>query len=377
MDPTKPARRWYRLTPGRLIAGLLAVEGFLWLSQHFAWFAFNRHKGWTVLIAVAAVGAVLAVMLVWWLAAAVFRLRFQFSIRSLLVVALAVALPSSWLAAEMRKAKTQKEAVAEIVKLGGTVSYDWQVPQHNPSPAPRPPGAAWLRAIVGEDFFADVVYASFQNPMTKDSDLVNLKGLTALQVLSLAGTRVTDAGLVNIKGLTALEVLQLNGIQVTDAGLVQLQGLTALHALRLDGTQVTDAGLMHLQGLKALRELRLDGMQVGDAGLVNLKCLTALQRLVLDCTQVTDAGLANLKGLSSLHVLSLQLTHVTDAGLVNLDGLTALEELRLNGTPVTDAGLLKLKSLTSLRELWLSGTRVTKEGVTKLQKALPSCGTDY
>jgi hypothetical protein len=123
MDSAEPKSRWYRLTPGSLIAGLLAAECFLWASQHFAWFAFNRHKGWTVLIAVAAVGAVLAVLLVWWLAAAVFRLRFQFSIRALLVLALAVALPSSWLAVEMKKAKAQKEAVAEIEKLGGGVTY--------------------------------------------------------------------------------------------------------------------------------------------------------------------------------------------------------------------------------------------------------------
>ena len=30
---------------------LLAVEGFLLLSAWFRWFAFNQHKGWTVLIA--------------------------------------------------------------------------------------------------------------------------------------------------------------------------------------------------------------------------------------------------------------------------------------------------------------------------------------
>ena len=31
--------------------GLLAVEGFLLLSEWFRWFPFNEHKGWTVLIA--------------------------------------------------------------------------------------------------------------------------------------------------------------------------------------------------------------------------------------------------------------------------------------------------------------------------------------
>ena len=53
-DAFKP--RWFFPTPGRLLAVLLAVEALLWLSERFRWFAFNQHKGSTVLIAVASVG---------------------------------------------------------------------------------------------------------------------------------------------------------------------------------------------------------------------------------------------------------------------------------------------------------------------------------
>ena len=45
-DAPKAKPRWYRLTPGHVVLGLLAVEGFLLLSEWFEWFAFNRHKGW-------------------------------------------------------------------------------------------------------------------------------------------------------------------------------------------------------------------------------------------------------------------------------------------------------------------------------------------
>jgi hypothetical protein len=72
---------WYRLTPDRLVTGLLAVEGFLLLSEWFGWFAFNQHKGWTVLIAVAVVGLTLLIMLFWLAAALLFRCRFQYSLR--------------------------------------------------------------------------------------------------------------------------------------------------------------------------------------------------------------------------------------------------------------------------------------------------------
>ena len=40
--------------------GLLALEGFLWLSERYRWFPFNEHKGWTVLICLATVGTAFA-----------------------------------------------------------------------------------------------------------------------------------------------------------------------------------------------------------------------------------------------------------------------------------------------------------------------------
>ncbi len=88
--------RWYRITPDRAVLALLALEAFLLLSAWFHWFPFNQHKGWTVLICLATVGAALALMFLWFLAALVFRWRFQFSILALLVLVLVVAVPCSW-----------------------------------------------------------------------------------------------------------------------------------------------------------------------------------------------------------------------------------------------------------------------------------------
>ena len=106
--------RWYRLTPDRLLSALLAVEGLLWLCGHYRWFWFNHHKGWAALIAVAAVGAFLLLMLLWLVAAALFRWRCQYSIRSLLILTVAVAVPCSWLAVEVKKAKEQGQTVGSL-----------------------------------------------------------------------------------------------------------------------------------------------------------------------------------------------------------------------------------------------------------------------
>ncbi len=51
---------------------------------------------------------------------------FQYSLRTLLIVVTLFAIPCSWLAVKRQQAKREREAAAEIVKLGGVVHYDWQ-----------------------------------------------------------------------------------------------------------------------------------------------------------------------------------------------------------------------------------------------------------
>ena len=295
-DPTaKP--RWYRLTPGRLLPLLLAVEGFLWLSDRFCWFAFNQHKGYTVLIAVASVGVFLLLMFLWFLAALVFRWRFQFSILSLLVLVVAVALPFSWLATEMKAAREQKAVVEWIRKAGGPVVYDYRIdPSGNPMPGAEPPVLAWLRKVLGDNLFMNVMRVYFQdNSEVTDAGLEYLEGLTQLQSLNLSDTKVTDTGLEHLKGLTQLQKLWLHDTKVSDAGLEYLKGLTQLQSLNLSDTNVSDTGLEHLKGLTRLLYLGLNNTKVSDAGLEHLKGLSQLQGLSLDSTQVSDAGVKKLQ----------------------------------------------------------------------------------
>ena len=93
-----------RLTLDRFVIGLLVGEGLLLLSERFRWFPFNTHRGWTVLITVAAVGVAMFLALAWLAGSLLFRRRFQFGLRSLLLLLVAVAIPCSWLAAEMKRA---------------------------------------------------------------------------------------------------------------------------------------------------------------------------------------------------------------------------------------------------------------------------------
>ena len=285
MTDPKPTRRRFYPTPAWLIYGLLGVEGLLWLSERYRWFPFNEKKGWTVLIGVAVVGGAMLVMLLWFAVSLLFRWRFQFSIRSLLVLTVAVAVPCSWMAVEMREANWQREVIEKITKSGGSIRYDREVDATANPPVKSQPWV-WLSNTLGGDFFEHVVDAT----IASDDDLKSIAGFCQLRRLRVPGTRfmghpiywngtpVTSAppftgpGSLN-PGMERSEEESRSvwRIRVTDDGLCYLKRLTRLKSLGLGGSKVTDAGLEHLEGLTQLQALDLTGTKVTDEGVTKLQ----------------------------------------------------------------------------------------------------------
>ncbi len=173
------------------------------------------------------------------------RRWYQYSLGSLFLVTLVFAVSLGWIC---HKAREQRKTVEAIEELGGWVCYDYQVDASGDyTPDAEPPGPAWFRNLVGLDFLADVVKASFINDPVGDTSLECLAGLTNLEELHLDGTEVSDAGLEHLQGLTKLEELSLMHTEVSDAGLEHLKGLTNLRELWLIATQVTHDGVNGLE----------------------------------------------------------------------------------------------------------------------------------
>jgi hypothetical protein len=147
--PSKLVRRWFHVTPDRFVVGLLLMQCLLWLSERFQWFRFNTYMGWTVLIDASVVGVAMLVMLLSFVVALVFRLRFQFSIRLLFLLTVSVAFACSWFAVENERARKQAEAVGAIYSVGGRVAWNPQLVAWGP----RPSEPAWLRGLLGDEFF--------------------------------------------------------------------------------------------------------------------------------------------------------------------------------------------------------------------------------
>ena len=253
-----------------------------------------------------AVGVFFLLMFLWFLAALVFRWRFQFSILSLLVLVVAVALPFSWLATEMKAAKEQREVAAWVKKMQRPIYYDYDVTwTKRESPIlwwkfsePRSQGR--LGSILGDDFFATVTAVNLNWAAASNADVERLRGLTGLTSLQFAGGQYDDSALECLEGMTRLEELCIrSSYNISDAGLKHLEGLTQLKRLDLFwDARISDAGLEHLKGLSQLRTLDLGHTEVTDAGLERLKGLRHLEWLNMEGTKVTGEGVKKLQQAS-------------------------------------------------------------------------------
>jgi internalin A len=117
----------------------------------------------------------------------------------------------------------EDSAVKAIEKLGGKVCRDTR------DPAKPATGVLFLFTSVSND------------------DLEYLNELKQLQLLDLAGTRITDAGLKELHTLTNLKTLNLSRTRVTDEGLRELKDLKQLQSLFIGGTAVTPEGAADLK----------------------------------------------------------------------------------------------------------------------------------
>ena len=405
MSESQPQRRWFCPTPAWLVYASLLLTAILFLSERWRWFAFNEHKGWTVLLAVAGVGVALLLMLAWFLAALIFRRRFQFGIRTLLVLTLAVALPCSWLGVEIRRA-SQEHATVQAISLLGSVVFGSDVSDMRGERRlypEKPSGVEWLRRLLGDEFFGEVIIVrfchdgagdpavaieglkcfprlreiDFEGHNVTDAWLLHLQMMDQVWYLSIRDTNVTDVGLRNIKQLPQLDMLWIFGGKVSDVGLNFCKEMPNLRSLAFTDSLVTDAGLECVECLPQLEYLNLANTQITDAGLVHLKGLKQLESLCLAGTKVTDAGLANIRDLTRLSILNLRNTSISDTGLKHIENLKKLIELNLSRTKITDAGIDRLRGMVFLCCLNIERTGVTANGVSTLERTLPDCGITH
>lgn len=167
-------------------------------------------------------------------------------LRVLFGMSLIVGMASGWVVMARQRADRQAEAREAIQRAGGAVYCDYQWVDGNPVPGAVPPGAPWLRALVGAAFLDRVVAVDLARVARPDELIHQLRLLPDLHTLRAAGSALSDRSLEVVGRLRGLRILDLSGTSVTDAGIGRLGGLTQLQQLVLTGTAVSDAGRAEL-----------------------------------------------------------------------------------------------------------------------------------
>jgi hypothetical protein len=305
---------------------------------------------------------------------------FRYSMRTLLIL---VTVAAIWFGLLAQSARKQREAVQAVLAAGGSVQYDYQ--RRGPQSEPR--GQRWLRKLIGDEYFQEVVGVVVQSNSADDELLLQIGKLHNLESLTVGALdsnnqRITDAGLRHIGQAKRLRSLNIGFTKVTDQGLGYLAGLPALVHLDLSSTSISDDGLIALKPLKELYSLTASGTNITDRGLSVLVEVANLGELNLAETRITDEGLTSIVKLPTLTRLRIdQLNYrrsepprITDEGMKYIAQLTDLRELGIMNLAITDEGLARLSALKKLQLLSASHfePKYTPAGVAQLQESLPT-----
>jgi hypothetical protein len=344
------------------------------------------------------------------------RLRwYQYSLRTLFLLTLIVSLLMSWYAVKLKKARAQKKAVDAILAAGDTVEYDYEFDeQGNEIKGAKGRGPAWLRELLGRDYFDTVVHVAVASVAGMDA----VNGLVRLRSLSVLVPGDGEDPLKHLEDIDGLEELDING-SVTDAGLDRIRRLRHLRRLTLGGQEsmglysMKGFGLAALQSCPTLRELIVQNYDLPPSALEQIETLSQLEKLTVSTinsgpsdpslafrinkltalreldlsnlmnrvdgsTLIIVGGLEEIQKLSQLEKLTLSPANLSSSDIQCLCKLPALRELDLTGcSKIDDDAVPHLQKMTGLRMLRLTGTGITDDGAERIDDALPNCRVIY
>lgn len=190
------------------------------------------------------------------------RHRFQFSLRTTLLVTLGLSLVAGYLVQGVRD---QLRIATIVERLGGDVSL--AIPDTDHPGDWRP----WFRHRLPPELLYPVTGISLAYADCRPQDLAVLRRCRNLQRLDLDFCPIGDAGTEHLQMLTNLRWLDLQQTGITDAGVLRLSSLSNLHSLILEQNPISDASVPALGKLKRLKYLRIGETAISPAGYEQLR----------------------------------------------------------------------------------------------------------
>ena len=268
--------------------------------------------------------------------------RFQFSLRTLLLLVLLVSLGMSWLATRIGQTDQECRIADSIESHQGDLCWGIEIRNDRFYGSYRPSKDVLPWNAYDAVRFLESPYSIFRTIQTVSFARYTDRHPTLMTRTDFA---MSADVLSQIGHLKHLRQLNLAGTNTTDEMLAGIQNMRSLEELNLQRTAITDDGLKHLRRFHRLRHLNVSETRVTGVGFDYLDGLTHLEVLNLDGTPITSEGLASLQGLRSLDYLDLQTTTITDNAVDYLARMSNLRCVCLGGTNVTDAGIERLRHL--------------------------------
>jgi hypothetical protein len=333
------------------------------------------------------------------------RRRFQFGLRTLLVVMLLAGALGGILARWIALAEHQREVVSKLIDEGMVVHYDTGTPRGQFAKQMADEHYLWQKV----DFWHKVVRLEPVTQMTprkmeavaqlpdlkeleiiyfpndkvipllplacrdhierismadqplRPGDLSEIGKCRSLTSLRIAVEKNALGELENIGHLEKLQTLDIKG-PLSENAVSQWQPITRLEALFLADTRdVSESTLATLvRRNPSLRFVRLEKLggritEICDA----LSHCQELEQLWLSESDLDDANLAKLRGLPKLAILSIGGTRVRGTAFEGAGSFAALIGLSAAHSPIDDQGVFHVGKLPQLQSLNLMRTRVT------------------
>jgi hypothetical protein len=276
---------------------------------------------------------------------------FRYRLRTLLGLTTLVAIGLGYYKAYVEPFQIQQRAAEKLVASGALVGY-------------QPAAPAWLRYMLGDGRFLNVVMVKLEQRPIKEAALAPLADLPHVERLYLAATPVTDDWLRRLPSLPRLRRISLWRTRVTNEGLAHLAGRTELEVLDIKHTKVTEAGLEHFRGHPNLIRL-VHTLTFGDAGIDALASMPRLQFDTLVCRYVGDDSLRKLAQRFPLESLNVVNARATDVGIEQVAKRPSLVSLRIENVPLRGDCLAVMADHPALKRIELHGTKIPFEQIAR------------
>lgn len=227
----------------------------------------------------------------------------RYSLRGLLLF---IAVCGVLLAIWTHHARTQRRARQAVEDAGAWVRFTYEYDADGQSAkGAKPPGPAWIRELIGDEYFTSICDVSAQWSRLTDSHLAAFAALPKLRsfttnhehVGTLVGTFAIGPGEARGKGhyVDGSYERFTDDQLVTDEGLTHLARCRSLEHLVLFSTDISDAGIASLAGLPNLRLLMIDSPRISDGAVKHFAGMRSLRKLYVHATSITAAGMARLE----------------------------------------------------------------------------------